>query len=161
MATRLSKLVALCTFVTLLVGRAASAQSPSLAGVYLCSGAGPIGAAYEGLVEIAEYEDTYHLQWIFPDEGRIVVGIGVRNNDVLAVMYFGQDPGLVTYRIEDERLVGTWTTLGAAGHVFTETLTKTDLRILPAPPATAPEGPAPQPPAGRPIRVMPAVGTSR
>jgi hypothetical protein len=131
------------------------AQEVSLAGVYLCAGAGPDGSPYEGLVEITQRAESYHVRWLFPQDGRVVVGIGVRKDDVLAVMYFGEDPGVVTYRIEEgTRLVGRWTTVAAQGHVFSETLTKAIGVELPPPPAAAPPAPRDDAPLPRGVIVL-------
>lgn len=148
---------ALCVTVTVvsavLSAPHASAQEPSLQGLYLCVGAGPDGAPYTAFVELVEYEDTYRLRWIFPDTGESLIGMGVRKGDTLAVMYLGRDPGLVMYRVEaDSTLVGTWTTVAAQGHTFAETLTRTDALPEGLPPG---HPPADQAPGERPAAAAP------
>jgi hypothetical protein len=97
-----------------------------LPGTYGCEGTQPHGAVYRGRVDIARREDSYQVLWTLGD--RQYVGIGIANQDMLAVSYFGEVPGIVLYRIErgarGPRLVGQWTTLGAEGQLFSETLTK-------------------------------------
>jgi hypothetical protein len=95
----------------------------TVAGVYLCEGANPDGSPYRGLVEIVAVDNTYLVHWIMAD-GAEVLGVGIRNSDVLSVSYFGGTPAVVVYRIDGDRLVGEWTMGGAEGMLYSETLTR-------------------------------------
>jgi hypothetical protein len=117
----------------------------SVAGVYLCEGANPDGSPYQGLVEIVAVDNTYLVHWMMAD-GAQVLGVGIRNSDVLSVSYFGGTPAVVVYRIDGDRLVGEWTMGGAEGMLYSETLTR-------MPEAT------PHPQKRKPARTRPAVGS--
>ena len=127
----------------------ASAQKRTVAGVYLCEGANPDGSPYKGLVEIVAIDNTYLVHWVMAD-GAEVLGVGIRNSDVLSVSYFGGTPAVVVYRIDGDRLVGEWTMGGAEGMLYSETLTRM--------PNQQPQPRKPQP--ERPRRTRPAVGKS-
>jgi hypothetical protein len=100
------------------------ADQADLAGVYICDGVSPSGSRYQGIVEIVKDHDTYRLVWSF-DSAVAAVGLGIRSGEVLAVMHYSGIPGVIAYRIEQgPRLVGAWTVPGAAGALFSETLTK-------------------------------------
>jgi hypothetical protein len=127
-----------------LVGSAASnaaAQEPpdipdiaDIAGVYLCDGTGAGGEAYEGVVIIDKQGETFHVQWVFASEP-VTFGVGILSGDALAVTYFGKSPGLILYKLDGKQLIGKWTTPGADGTVFSETLTPAppDLHVEPSP----------------------------
>jgi hypothetical protein len=120
---------------------AASTEPPvetevgDLTGVYICDGTNPDGSPYQGIVHLVKHNGTYHLQWSFG--ARVVaVGLGIKQGDVLSVLYYSELPGVISYRIvEGQRLVGQWTVAGADGKTFSETLTKTSLEV------SAPAGP--------------------
>jgi hypothetical protein len=95
----------------------------SVAGVYLCEGANPDGSPYRGLVEIVAIDNTYLVHWFMAD-GAEVMGVGIRNKDVLSVSYFGGTPAVVVYSIDGDRLQGEWTMGGAEGMLYSETLTR-------------------------------------
>lgn len=95
----------------------------NLAGVYLCEGANPDGSPYRGLVEIVAVDSTYLVRW-FMSDGAEVLGVGIRNKDVLSVSYFGGTPAVVVYSIDGDRLNGEWTMGGAEGKLYSETLTR-------------------------------------
>jgi hypothetical protein len=95
----------------------------TVAGVYMCEGANPDGSPYKGLVEIVAIDNTYLVHWVMAD-GAEVLGVGIRNRDVLSVSYFGGTPAVVVYRIDGDRLVGEWTMGGAEGMLYSETLTR-------------------------------------
>jgi hypothetical protein len=95
----------------------------SVAGVYLCEGANPDGSPYQGLVEIVAVDNTYLVHWMMAD-GAEVLGVGIRQSDVLSVSYFGGTPAVVVYRIDGDRLLGEWTMGGAEGKLYSETLTR-------------------------------------
>src|SRR5688572_15491738 len=95
----------------------------TVAGVYLCEGANPDGSPYRGLVEIIAVDNTYLIHWMMAD-GAEVLGVGIRNSDVLSVSYFGGTPAVAVYRIDGDRLVGEWTMGGAEGMLYSETLTR-------------------------------------
>ena len=94
-----------------------------VAGIYLCEGANPDGSPYQGLVEIVAVDKTYLVHWVMAD-GAEVLGVGIRNSDVLSVSYFGGTPAVAVYRIDGDRLVGEWTMGGAEGMLYSETLTR-------------------------------------
>jgi hypothetical protein len=100
-----------------------AAPKRNVAGVYLCEGANPDGSPYKGLVEIVAIDNTYLVHWMMAD-GAEVLGVGIRNSDVLSVSYFGGTPAVVVYRIDGDRLVGEWTMGGAEGMLYSETLTR-------------------------------------
>jgi hypothetical protein len=100
-----------------------AALKRTVAGVYLCEGANPDGSAYKGLVEIVAIDNTYLVHWVMAD-GAEVLGVGIRNRDVLSVSYFGGTPAVVVYRIDGDRLIGEWTMGGAEGMLYSETLTR-------------------------------------
>ena len=95
----------------------------TVAGIYKCEGANPDGSPYQGLVEIVAVDNTYLVHWMMAD-GAEVVGVGIRNRDVLSVSYFGGTPAVVVYRIDGDRLDGEWTMGGAEGMLYSETLTR-------------------------------------
>jgi hypothetical protein len=101
----------------------ASLAKRTVAGIYLCEGANPDGSPYKGLVEIVAVDNTYLVHWMMAD-GAEVLGVGIRNRDVLSVSYFGGTPAVVVYRIDGDRLVGEWTMGGAEGMLYSETLTR-------------------------------------
>lgn len=109
------------------------AAGADIAGVYAAAGTNGDGSPYHAIVVIAEHEDAFRLQWIFPSRNA-VAGLGVLGGDLLAVSYVGSPPGIVLYQVEGDRLVGRWTMLGSGGYVATETLTpcgSTRCRFLP------------------------------
>ena len=100
------------------------AQEGDLTGVYACEGQNPDGSPYKGIVEILKVEDTYLVRWTMPNNSQ-VMGVGIFRNGVLAVSYYGGAPAVVVYSsTQDGHLDGKWTSGGAEGSVFTETLTK-------------------------------------
>lgn len=142
----MKRLLALCLVAVVLVAaRATLAEQGDFAGLYRCEGVGVNGEGYQGVVEIAKNGDTYRVTWMIPPH-RVYVGIGVVQGDVLAVSFAGGTLGVVLYRMEkDGRVIGNWATADAEGYVFTETLTKTDYPVGPAPqsdpvPRRAPPG---------------------
>jgi hypothetical protein len=121
-----------------------------LAGVYECEGIRGDGESYRGIVEIVRREGTYWMRWTLSPAEQYV-GIAVVNGDSLAVSYFGVLPGVAVYSYEEggdsQRLVGTWTVVGARGATFSETLTKVGDAIeaseLPVPSYRPPASPPP------------------
>jgi hypothetical protein len=117
-----------------------------LTGIYACEGVRPDGAVYRGLVELVRRDDTYHVGWFLPPHEHHF-GLGIVSGDVLAVSYFGDLPGVVAYRIDNDgdttRLVGRWTAAAAPGRVFTETLTAVPPDQFPS---VAPQPPPPDRP---------------
>ena len=99
------------------------AKKPDLSGVYLCEGTNPDGNPYRGIVQIAAVDDTYLVKWSLADDVE-VLGVGILQNGLLAVSYFGGTPAVVVYRIDAERLIGQWTMGGTEGMVYAETLTR-------------------------------------
>ena len=115
---------------TAVTTQSGQAQTPAkkldLTGVYLCDGMNPDGRPYRGLVEIAEIEDTYLVRWVLQDDIE-VMGVGIVQNGLLAVSYFGGTPAVVVYLLDasrPERLVGEWTMGGTEGRLYKETLTR-------------------------------------
>jgi hypothetical protein len=99
------------------------APENSLVGTYSCEGTNPDGGTYAGIVQIIKHGDSYLVRWTMPDESQ-VLGIGILNGGTLSVSYYGGTPSIVVYSIENGKLTGTWTAVGADGELFTETLTK-------------------------------------
>ncbi|SRR5262245_5633345 len=99
------------------------APESSIVGTYSCEGTNPDGGTYSGIVQIVKHGDSYLVRWTMPDESK-VLGIGILNGATLSVSYYGGTPSIVVYSIENGKLSGTWTAVGAEGELFTETLTK-------------------------------------
>jgi hypothetical protein len=119
-------LVGLVTLACIGPAYAAPDKAPesTLVGTYACEGTNPDGKTYSGIVEIIKHHDAYLVRWTMPDNTQ-VVGIGILNGGMLSVSYFGGTPSLVVYSVvENGKLHGTWTAVGADGELFTETLTK-------------------------------------
>ena len=133
-------------------GAAAQDEKPvtGVAGVYMCEGKNPDGSPYKGIVEIVKFHDSFLVRWTLPEDVQ-VIGVGIQSQGVLAVSYFGGAPGVIVYRSEGNRLLGEWTMGGTDGGVFSETLTRIQVKDLPqaAPPVDAPAEPrqAPRTPA--------------
>ena len=72
------------------------------------------------------------------------MGVGIQQAGVLAVSYFGGAPAIVVYSVAAEgRLDGQWT-MGGAGRLFKETLTKVSASEV-QPKTPKPTKPAPKP----------------
>jgi hypothetical protein len=149
-----------------LVGYAAAepvaADPAALPGLYDCRGTGADGKPYRGAVIIDSDGDRFVLRWIISEQ-LTAIGVGVRDRDMLAVSFFGAEPGgVVLYRIEGERLIGHWSAPLAAGLVFEETLTRVaHPESLPSPPPATKRPSDPRRPP-RSIRfVQPASGPER
>jgi hypothetical protein len=117
----------------------------NIAGVYKCEGSNPDGTAYQGVVEIAKVQDTFRVRWTLSDNAS-VVGIGILSGGVFSVSYFAGVPAIVVYKLDGTKLVGEWTTGGAEGAVYRETLTRIE--------GAEPDQPEPRRP--RPPRTNPA-----
>jgi hypothetical protein len=143
--TRLMLPGVLGLFLFSFAGATAKPTDKDLAGTYACEGTNPNGSPYKSLVDIVRQKDTYLVRWRQPDGGE-VIGIGIQRDNVFSVSYFGGSPALVVYSVGAEgKLDGQWTMGGAAGRVFTETLTKLSARPeVPEKPAPAPT-PRPRP----------------
>ena len=110
-----------------LLGSVTAIAEPSpgsdLSGVYACEGTNPDGSPYTAVVEIVKRQDTYLVRWTQENDEQ-VMGVGIQQDGVLAVSYFGGAPAIVVYSLATEgRLTGQWT-MGGAGRLFKETLTK-------------------------------------
>lgn len=141
-------LLLLCFLLIGLAAKLTFAQQGDFEGIYRCEGVGANGETYAGLVEIARIDDTYRVTWMIPPH-RVYVGIAILQGDVLAVSFAGGTLGVVLYTMQkDGRVLGSWSTAQAEGHVFTETLTKTDHPPGPAP-QSEPMPPQQQPPGVR------------
>ena len=92
-------------------------------GVYVCEGTNPDGDRYRGIVQIAAVKDTFLVRWTLADDVE-VTGVGILQNGLLAVSYFGGTPAVVIYKIDAEKLIGEWTMGGAEGKTFAEVLTR-------------------------------------
>ena len=138
----------------LLLGSVAAIAEPSpgsdLSGLYACEGTNPDGSPYSAVVEIVKRQDTYLVRWTQENDEQ-VMGVGIQQDGVLAVSYFGGAPAIVVYSVTgDGRLDGQWT-MGGAGRLFKETLTKVsaaEVESKPAKPArpVKPAKPAPSRP---------------
>jgi hypothetical protein len=133
----------------LLLGSVTAIAEPSagsdLSGVYACEGTNPDGSPYTAVVEIVKRQDTYLVRWTQENDDQ-VMGVGIQQDGVLAVSYFGGAPAIVVYSVSGERLSGQWT-MGGAGRLFKETLTKVsavEVESKPAKPAR-PAKPASRP----------------
>ena len=99
-------------------------------GVYLCEGTNPDGHHYRGIVQIAAVRNTFLVRWTLADDIE-VTGVGILQNGLLAVSYFGGTPAVVVYKIDAEKLVGEWTMGGTEGATYAETLTRVPEGSLP------------------------------
>jgi hypothetical protein len=121
--------------------------SSDLTGLYACEGQNPDGSPYTAVVEIVKRQDTYLVRWTQENDDQ-VLGVGIQQDGVLAVSYFGGTPAIVVYAVTGEgRLNGQWT-MGGAGRLFKETLTKVSAIEVESKPAkpTKPAKPASRPP---------------
>jgi hypothetical protein len=132
----------------LLLGSVTAIAEPSpgsdLTGLYACEGTNPDGTPYSAVVEIVKRQDTYLVRWTQENSDQ-VMGVGIQQDGVLAVSYFGGAPAIVVYSVGgDGRLDGQWT-MGGAGRLFKETLTK--VSAIETEPKTTPKPtkPAPRP----------------
>src|SRR5262245_6169471 len=128
--------------------QAATPKPGDPSGIYLCEGTNPDGHHYRGIVQIAAVEETFLVRWTLADDVE-VTGVGILQNNMLAVSYFGGTPAVVVYKVDADKLVGEWTMGGAEGRTYAETLTR------------MPEGTVPQlqPKPRRPIRTEPIAGS--
>ena len=110
-------------FISSASRNSARPTASSVVGTYSCEGTNPDGGTYAGIVQIIKHGDSYLVRWTMPDESQ-VLGIGILNGSTLSVSYYGGTPSIVVYAIENGKLTGTWTAVGADGELFTETLTK-------------------------------------
>src|SRR5687768_10105205 len=130
-----------------LLGSVAAIAEPSpgsdLTGLYACEGTNPDGSPYTAVVEIVKRQDTYLVRWT-QENNEQVMGVGIQQDGVLAVSYYGGAPAIVVYSLTaDGSLTGQWT-MGGAGKLFKETLTK--VAVTEAQPKTPkPTRPAPKP----------------
>lgn len=133
-----------------LLGSMSALADPShgsgLSGLYSCEGSNPDGSPYSAVVEIVNQDDTYLVRWT-QQSGEQVTGVGIQQDGVLAVSYFGGGaPAIVVYSIaNDGRLTGQWT-VGDAGRLFKETLTRVSAVDVES------KRPRPSRPASRPTR---------
>jgi len=107
---------------------APKAAAADLAGMYRCEGTTAEGHSYRGVVDIVRHASTYQLMWMLGGEQHVGLGIVTDDGRNLAVSYFGDMPGVVSYRVVRDatsaRLIGQWTAIAADGQVYTETLTR-------------------------------------
>ena len=137
---------------------AAQAAEPRLDGMYAAEGADADGNLYEALVKIVRHGESYFVAWLFRAEaGEEIIlvvrsaGVGVVNNGMLAVSFYGQDStGIILYQIENggQRLAGRWVSATGDGAVLLETLTR-----VPGTQAPGVDAP-PRPAAKKPIRTV-------
>ena len=120
---RVKIVVAVLLIVAVFPLSAAAQRRADLAGVYRCTGTDPDGTDYHGVVMISRRGDAFQVQWRIPS-APVTIGLGIVTGDVLAVSYFGSGPGVASYRINDEQLIGTWTQPAAGGVLYRETLTR-------------------------------------
>jgi hypothetical protein len=135
----------------LLLGSVSAIAEPSpgsdLSGLYACEGTNPDGSPYTAVVEIVKRQETYLVRWTQENDEQ-VMGVGIQQAETLSVSYFGGAPAIVVYSVAgDGRLDGKWT-MGGAGRLFKETLTKVSAAEVqprtprPAKPAQKPTKPA-------------------
>ena len=111
------------------------AQDTSLVGAYTVEGISPTEDGrkerYTGRVELTEANGVYSLEWFNDQNQPTAVGVGLRDDKILSVIFKGGHGviGLASYRIDRGKLIGKWTLPGAADGVFEETLTKADPRL--------------------------------
>ena len=129
--------------------QAATPKPGDPSGIYLCEGTNPDGHHYRGIVQIAAVEDTFLVRWTLADDVE-VTGVGILQNNMLSVSYFGGTPAVVVYKVDADKLVGEWTMGGAEGRTYAETLTR------------MPEGTVPQmqKPRKAPARTEPIAGST-
>jgi hypothetical protein len=93
-------------------GREVLEGSPDLAGEYrITLGENPDGTTnYDGTVKIQKQGDVYVMAWFVPGPTPSAVGFGVRQDDVLAVVYGSnvKGVGVVAYVQDGEMLSGLW-----------------------------------------------------
>ena len=122
---RMSGLVIL-TFALLLPGLSVyAAEAPDLTGRYTCVGTNPGGGTYRGTVSITKKGELYLLTWtISPRE--TYKGLGIVQDNVLAVSFYSRFTGVVAYKIEQgaKKLVGKWAVADGPAKAFPETLTR-------------------------------------
>jgi hypothetical protein len=111
----------------LLLGSVTAIAEPSpgsdLSGLYSCEGTNPDGSPYTAVVEIVKRQDAYLVRWTQENDEQ-VMGVGILQSGMLSVSYFGGAPAIVVYSVTgDGKLDGQWT-MGSAGRLFKETLTK-------------------------------------
>ncbi len=112
-------------------------QEKSISAIYESKGKNPDGTDYKGVVVIQKYGDTYRVAWHYGSGTVPVLGMGILKGDIFSVSYFITlqadivSVGLVSYRVEGDRLVGEWTVLGADGFVFPEVLIKVKGQLVP------------------------------
>jgi hypothetical protein len=114
-----------------LVAPALQAAEKDLAGISTVDGVNPDGSKYSSVVEIEARGALWLLTW--SHQRGAMVGVGVRRDDVLAVIYSpegGGPAGLVAYSINGDTLTGTWTIPGDPS-TGTESLTKTKNKPTP------------------------------
>ena len=118
-------------------------------GVYLCEGTNPDGQRYRGIVQIAAVRNTFLVRWTLADDVE-VTGVGILQNGLLAVSYFGGTPAVVVYKGDADKLVGEWTMGGTEGRIYVETLTRVPAGSVPRtqPPSRRPP-PRSEPTPGR------------
>src|SRR5262245_11187400 len=84
---------------------AAAADTPDLPGIYECHGTGADGRPYRGAVIIEPDGSRFVLRWVI-DAQLTAIGVGIREENMLAVSFYGSDAGgIVLYRIDGERLI--------------------------------------------------------
>ena len=114
------------------------AQAPDadpLVGIYLCEGLNHDGVTYRAVVEIVANGPAYELRWEMIGNPQRNVGIALRQDDVLSVIFQTEagSIGLSSYAIERAEkgvtLRGRWLVPGLAV-ISRETMTKTAARSL-------------------------------
>lgn len=116
------------TNTTTAVAAPASAAGPDVSGNYTCEGYDPFGKSnYANPVTVTKTGDTYGFQWLSSNGYPLILGTGVYNNNMLAVVFW--DPkkqeyfGTEIYQVKGDVLQGNWT-LQAQKQVGTETCTR-------------------------------------
>ena len=75
----------------------------------ITEGKSTAGSSYSGGVVITKTGNTYLVKWMIAKTGEQYSGVGMLENDVLSVGWSsGGVPGVVTYKVEGNKLAGKW-----------------------------------------------------
>lgn len=108
-----------------------------LSGTYQASGDSPTGP-YTATAAVQKHEATYAVRWSFSQGG--MVGVGFIDGDTFVVGFFGEQLGVVRYRVtrsDPLTLEGLWTSWGF-GSIHPERLVWSG--AVPQPATTSPGG---------------------
>lgn len=75
----------------------------------ITDGKSPDGSSYGGSVVIKKSGQTYTLNWLIAKTGEQYSGIGILQDNVLAVAWGSQETfGVVNYKVSGAKLLGSW-----------------------------------------------------